>query len=101
VRTALLEQFVHVGMDEATVRSFGELPKGRGVLGALIETPEPIRLRRISDDERSSGFPPGHPEMTSFLGVPIRSRVRSTATSISPITVRDPSAPRMRHWLVP
>ena len=70
----LLEQFVHVGMDEATVRSIGELPKGRGVLGALIEIPQPIRLRRISDDERSSGFPPGHPEMTSFLGVPIRSR---------------------------
>jgi signal transduction histidine kinase len=69
----LLEQFVNVGMDEATVRAIGELPKGRGVLGALIETPHPIRLRRISDDERSSGFPPGHPEMTSFLGVPIRS----------------------------
>ena len=70
----LLEQFVHVGMHEETVRSIGELPKGRGVLGALIETPQPIRLRRISDDERSSGFPQGHPEMTSFLGVPIRSR---------------------------
>jgi signal transduction histidine kinase len=70
----LLEQFVHVGMNEATVRSIGELPKGRGLLGALIETPRPIRLARISGDERSSGFPPGHPEMTSFLGVPIRAR---------------------------
>jgi GAF domain-containing protein len=70
----LLEQFVNAGMDEATVRVIGGLPKGRGVLGALIDMPGPIRLDRISDDERSSGFPSGHPEMTSFLGVPIRSR---------------------------
>jgi len=70
----LLEEFIHVGMDEATVASIGELAKGRGVLGALIEEPVPIRLRRITDDGRSSGFPPGHPAMTTFLGVPIRSR---------------------------
>ena len=70
----LLEQFIHVGMDDATVREIGELPKGRGVLGALIEDPHPIRLSRISDDPRSSGFPPNHPHMESFLGVPIRSR---------------------------
>ena len=70
----LLEQFLHVGMDEDTVRAIGELPKGRGVLGALIEDPKPIRLPRIADDPRSSGFPEGHPQMSSFLGVPIRSR---------------------------
>ena len=70
----LLEQFLHVGMDEDTVRAIGELPKGRGVLGALIEDPKPIRLPRIADDPRSSGFPEGHPQMRSFLGVPIRSR---------------------------
>jgi signal transduction histidine kinase len=70
----LLEQFIHVGMDDATVATIGELPKGRGVLGALIEEPVPIRLARIADDERSAGFPPGHPAMASFLGVPIRSR---------------------------
>jgi signal transduction histidine kinase len=70
----LLEQFLHVGMDDKTVREIGELPKGRGVLGALIEDPNPIRLTRIGDDPRSSGFPDGHPQMTSFLGVPIRSR---------------------------
>jgi signal transduction histidine kinase len=70
----LLEQFIHVGMDDATVREIGELPKGRGVLGALIEDPHPIRLSQISDDPRSSGFPPNHPHMESFLGVPIRSR---------------------------
>jgi two-component system, NarL family, sensor histidine kinase DevS len=70
----LLEQFLHVGLDDDSVRAIGELPKGRGVLGALIEDPEPIRLTRISDDPRSSGFPDGHPPMTTFLGVPIRSR---------------------------
>ena len=70
----LLEQFLHVGMDAETVARIGELPKGRGVLGALIEDPKPIRLASIDDDPRSSGFPEGHPDMTSFLGVPIRSR---------------------------
>ena len=70
----VLEQFVHAGMDDEIVREIGELPKGRGVLGALIEDPRPIRLARIADDHRSSGFPETHPEMTSFLGVPIRSR---------------------------
>jgi signal transduction histidine kinase len=70
----MLEQFIHVGMDAETVGVIGELPKGRGLLGALIQDPHPIRLPRISDDERSSGFPPGHPPMDSFLGVPIRSR---------------------------
>ena len=70
----LLEQFLHVGLDEETVQAIGELPKGRGVLGALIEDPKPIRLTRIADDPRSSGFPAGHPPMTTFLGVPIRSR---------------------------
>jgi len=70
----LLEQFLHVGLDDDAVRAIGELPKGRGVLGALIEDPEPIRLTRIDDDPRSSGFPDSHPPMTTFLGVPIRSR---------------------------
>jgi signal transduction histidine kinase len=77
-----LEQFVHVGMDEDAVRAIGgsvsepchDLPRGRGVLGALIEDPKPIRLTRIADDPRSSGFPDDHPVMTTFLGVPIRSR---------------------------
>ncbi len=69
-----LEQFLHVGMEDDTVRAIGELPKGRGVLGALIDNPKPIRLSRISEDPRSSGFPDGHPPMSTFLGVPIRSR---------------------------
>jgi hypothetical protein len=67
-------EFVHVGMPADTVERVGHLPQGKGLLGALIEEPHPIRLRRISDDPRSSGFPPGHPPMTSFLGVPVRTR---------------------------
>ena len=70
----LLEQFVHTGMDEETVRRIGHLPQGHGVLGAVIAQREPIRLDRIADDPRSSGFPPGHPPMDSFVGVPIRGR---------------------------
>jgi signal transduction histidine kinase len=70
----MLEQFIHTGMDEATVERIGQLPTGRGVLGALIEQPAPIRLHTISDDPRSVGFPPGHPPMVGFLGVPVRSR---------------------------
>jgi signal transduction histidine kinase len=69
-----LEQFLHTGMDELTVSRIGDLPHGRGVLGAVIDHPEPIRLDRIADDSRSSGFPPGHPPMVSFLGVPVRGR---------------------------
>ena len=69
----VLEQFVHAGMDAATVAAIGQLPKNRGVLGALIKDQAPIRLRTISDDPRSSGFPEGHPPMTSFLGVSVRS----------------------------
>jgi signal transduction histidine kinase len=69
-----LIEFIHSGMPEDTVATIGQLPQGKGLLGALIDTPHPIRLNRIADDTRSSGFPPGHPPMDSFLGVPIRIR---------------------------
>jgi signal transduction histidine kinase len=69
-----LAEFVHSGMPADAVERIGHLPQGKGLLGALIEDPEPIRLVRIADDARSSGFPPGHPPMDSFLGVPIRIR---------------------------
>ncbi len=69
-----LEQFIHSGMSDTIVESIGALPRGKGLLGALIADPEPIRLPMISNDPRSSGFPAGHPPMDSFLGVPIRSR---------------------------
>ncbi|WP_020659904.1 GAF domain-containing protein [Amycolatopsis benzoatilytica] len=66
-----LAEFVHTGMDPETVAKVGDLPAGKGLLGALIDDPRPIRLARISDDPRSSGFPEQHPPMDSFLGVPI------------------------------
>ena len=69
-----LEQFIHVGVDQETVDRIGHLPTGKGLLGALIDDPHPIRLQRIADDPRSVGFPDGHPPMSSFLGVPIRVR---------------------------
>ncbi|MGZ8750821.1 MAG: GAF domain-containing protein, partial [Pseudonocardia sp.] len=69
-----LAEFVHVGMDDRQAARIGQLPEGKGLLGALIEDPQPIRLARITDDSRSCGFPPDHPPMTSFLGVPIRIR---------------------------
>lgn len=70
----LLEQFIHVGVDAATADKIGHPPHGRGVLGALIHDPHPIRLDHISADPRSVGFPSGHPRMDSFVGVPIRIR---------------------------
>lgn len=69
-----MEQFVVDGIDEATQRLIGDPPRGRGMLGALISDHRAIRVPRISEDPRSSGFPPHHPAMESFLGVPIRSR---------------------------
>ncbi|MFF0702154.1 GAF domain-containing sensor histidine kinase [Streptomyces tendae] len=68
-----LTDFVHHGLDEATVRRVGHLPDGRkGLLGALIRDPEPVRLTDLAADPRSCGFPEHHPPMRSFLGVPIR-----------------------------
>ncbi|MFR9806697.1 GAF domain-containing protein [Pseudonocardia sp. RS010] len=69
-----LVEFVHEGMPGDAVASIGHLPEGHGILGALIDDPHPIRLRDLSRDPRSCGFPPGHPPMGSFLGVPIRVR---------------------------
>jgi signal transduction histidine kinase len=66
-----LERFVFVGIDEETRRLIGPLPRGGGVLGELIRNPEPLRLADVTQHPRSYGFPPGHPPMTSFLGVPI------------------------------
>jgi signal transduction histidine kinase len=69
-----LEEFIHVGMDDDAVRKIGHLPEGKGLLGALIDDPRPIRLRDMRDDVRSVGFPEGHPPMRGFLGVPVRVR---------------------------
>lgn len=67
-----LEQFVHSGMDRETVLAIGDLPKGRGLLGAVTDTGSTVRLESVAADGRSSGVPLDHPALTSFLGVPIR-----------------------------
>jgi signal transduction histidine kinase len=72
-RTALSE-FITVGVDDATRARIGELPKGHGILGLLIAHPEPLRLPDLREHPESFGFPPGHPPMRSFLGVPISVR---------------------------
>ena len=69
-----LVDFVHVGMSPDQAQSVGSLPEGRGILGLLTDHPVPIRLERLSDHPKSVGFPENHPQMNSFLGVPVRVR---------------------------
>ena len=69
-----LAQFITVGVDDATHRLIGHLPEGHGILGLLILDPRPIRLPDLSEHPDSYGFPPNHPPMQSFLGVPVRVR---------------------------
>jgi signal transduction histidine kinase len=72
-----LERFVHTGIDAETADAIGELPRGHGILGALITDARSLRLTAITDDPRSAGFPPNHPPMRGFLGVPIALRGRA------------------------
>lgn len=69
-----LERFLTAGIEEETQRAIGQLPRGRGVLGVLIHDPRPLRLGDVGAHPHSYGFPPDHPPMHSFLGVPIRVR---------------------------
>ncbi|GLY49847.1 GAF domain-containing protein [Lentzea sp. NBRC 102530] len=69
-----LSQFVYVGIDQETRSHMGHLPEGKGLLGLLIEDPRAIRLHDIAEHSASVGFPPNHPPMHSFLGVPVRVR---------------------------
>ncbi len=66
-----LEAFVTVGLDADQVAAIGHLPKGRGILGLLITQPQPLRLPDLRAHPDSAGFPPNHPPMGSFLGVPV------------------------------
>ena len=68
----MLEEFIHVGMSDGIVAQLGAPPSGHGLLGSVIAEARPIRLEHLSRDERSVGFPHGHPPMESFLGVPVR-----------------------------
>ncbi len=69
-----LAEFLHDGMDPDTVARMGSLPQGKGLLGAMLDDAEPLRLARFADDSRTAGLPAGHPPMEGFLGVPIRLR---------------------------
>jgi signal transduction histidine kinase len=66
-----LERFITTGIDEQTRAAIGDLPRGRGILGVLINEAQVLRLHDLQEDPRSVGFPPNHPEMHGFLGVPI------------------------------
>jgi signal transduction histidine kinase len=67
-----LEQFLTVGLSQEEERAIGARPTGRGVLGTLIAEDKPLRLADLARSPESFGFPPHHPPMTSFLGVPVR-----------------------------
>ena len=69
-----LAEFITVGFTDEQTASIGARPEGHGILGLLILDPKPLRLPDLHAHPDSYGFPPGHPPMTSFLGVPIRSR---------------------------
>ena len=69
-----LERFVTFGIDDEARTAIGKLPRGRGILGVLIDDARPLRLDDLTRDPRSVGFPPNHPPMTSFLGVPVMTR---------------------------
>jgi signal transduction histidine kinase len=69
-----LEQFVTHGVDADQRAEIGALPRGRGILGVLIREAKPLRLHDLAEDPRSVGFPPGHPQMRTFLGVPVMVR---------------------------
>ena len=69
-----LERFVTTGIDAEQHAAIGALPRGRGILGVLISDATSLRLAKLSDDPRSVGFPPNHPSMDTFLGVPVMLR---------------------------
>src|ERR1039458_9286221 len=72
-KTALAE-FVTIGLEPDQLAAIGPLPNGKGVLGVLIADPGPLRVAHLEDHPNSYGFPPNHPPMTSFLGVPVTVR---------------------------
>jgi signal transduction histidine kinase len=74
VEKRALAEFITVGIDDETHKAIGALPKGNGILGLLIQDPKPLRLPDLHEHPNSFGFPPNHPDMRSFLGVPVSVR---------------------------
>ncbi|HWI42392.1 MAG TPA: GAF domain-containing protein [Nocardioides sp.] len=75
-RQRRLRTFVHHGISGELAAEIGDLPTGHGLLGLIIDRPEPLRLHDIAEHAASYGFPANHPPMSSFLGVPVRIRDR-------------------------
>jgi signal transduction histidine kinase len=71
-----LSQFITHGLTAEQRAAIGDLPRGHGILGVIIDAPEPLRLRRLAEHPQSYGFPSNHPPMNTFLGVPVRIRDR-------------------------
>ena len=71
--TGQIERFIPIGLSSEQVEQIGSTPAGKGMLGALMTARHPIRIPEIGQDPRSEGFPPNHPIMHPFLGVPIMS----------------------------
>jgi signal transduction histidine kinase len=69
-----LREFITHGLSDEERRQIGDLPRGHGILGVIIDSPEPLRLTTLGEHPKSYGFPPNHPPMNTFLGVPIRIR---------------------------
>ena len=89
--TGRLSAFLTSGIDHQTRAEMGDLPSGKGLLGTMLQRTEPLRVNRISDHADSVGFPPKHPDMTSFLGVPIRYKGRAVGSLY--LTDKDGGAP--------
>ena len=73
----VIERFITSGLDAAERERIGSLPRGRGLLGLIISEGQTLRIADIAQDPRRYGFPPNHPEMHSFLGVPVRVKGRA------------------------
>ncbi|RYU12717.1 GAF domain-containing sensor histidine kinase [Nocardioides iriomotensis] len=86
-----LVDFVTHGLDDELREKIGDLPRGHGILGLLIDHPEPIRLEHLQQHPRSYGFPANHPPMESFLGVPVR--IRGTVFGNLYLTEKDGGQP--------
>lgn len=69
-----LSQFITIGISDEDIAKIGPFPKGHGILGLVIRDPRPVRLPDLTRHPDSYGFPPNHPPMHSFLGVPIHGR---------------------------
>lgn len=97
-----LGNFITVGLDDDQISLIPSLPQGHGVLGLLITQPHPVRLHDLREHDVAVGFPPHHPPMTSFLGVPIRIQgtvfgnlylTEKNGEGISPTPTRNCSSP--------